>query len=362
MNKAIWPKPMPIVWVIGDAETGKSTFIASIDPVRPGQETRTLITDLEGSTVAMAADIPMERIDIRALTEEKCGPDYKLKDLFRIWWDYIKTIEPGKYTVLGVDPSSDLYLGAHAWVKDNPGYFGKPEGAFRGKEGTMYAWGDAKVLWKQIGTMLSAKVQTVVLTSHIKDVYADGERTGKYEARGTDFRELATLSLWLAREKVEGKPDKLWAKVEKSRLTFPIWPEDATEDDEPLWVDMLPTRLEPKRGQSYPSLIRQYMQAPQPDYGDLDILDYDPATQLLSEEEKAAQELELLRQRNQILLAEEKRRIVSNLTENYDYADANEVRRTIHELDLDDRASQLDMLDELEQRLIDHKAKEPVDA
>ena len=29
--------PIPIIWVIGGPETGKTTFVATVDPVRPGR-------------------------------------------------------------------------------------------------------------------------------------------------------------------------------------------------------------------------------------------------------------------------------------------------------------------------------------
>ena len=351
----VWPIPLPIIWLIGESQTGKTSFITHVDPVRPGEETRTLITDIEGSSVSMEAAYPIERIDIRSKVDIPQGPGYAAA-LFKTWWDTVMAVPDGKYTVLGVDPTSDLYIGAHQWVKVNPGYFDKPDGAFRGKEGTMYAWGDAKVLWKQIGLKLAEKFQTVVLTSHTQDIYGDdGVRTGEFKARGTDFNELATLCLWLAREPRKDQVDKLWAKVHKSRLTHAVWPEDG----EPMTAPVLPIRLEPKPGQTYPSLIREYMRAPQPDYGELNVIEgYDPSIQLLSEEEKEARRIAAQEQKLKLDLIERKREVVTNLVDHYEYASADEVRRTIHELGLDDLADDITTVDRLEQALIDHRQKE----
>lgn len=361
---SIWPgdnesSPLPIIWLIGDSYTGKSSTIASIDPVRPGEKTRTLVTDLEGSHAALSKTYPMDVVDIRALTEAKHGPKYSHKHLFAVWWEYMQTVQPGQYTVLGVDPSSDLYMGSHQWVKENEAYFDKPSGAYRGKEGTMYAWGDVKLLWKQIGIELSHRFQTVVFTSHITDVYSDdGKRTGDKRARGVDFREMATLVLWLARESQKGKEDKLWAKVEKSRLTHAVWPE---EGNEPYMAPMLPVRLEPKPHQSYPSLIRQYMLAPKPDYGELNVIDgYDPSVQLLTDEERELRKLELLEKQLQMEIVVRKNQIVENLVANYGYKDRTEVARVIHVLELTDDAQDLIKLDAVEQRLIDYKSEQIV--
>ena len=42
-----------MIWVIGGPETGKTTFVATVDPVRPGQETHTLILDFEQSATTL---------------------------------------------------------------------------------------------------------------------------------------------------------------------------------------------------------------------------------------------------------------------------------------------------------------------
>lgn len=359
---SIWPigetesSLIPVIWIVGLPQTGKSTFVDMLDPVRPGEKTRTLITDMEGSHVANQQQIPIEVADIRQMTVAKYGPGYSFKDLFTTWRDYVTSIQPGQYTILGVDPASDLYTGCFQWVKDNPKYFSKYEGSYNGKDGTKFAWGDAKLLWKQIITQLTGIFQTVVLVSHTKDVYSGETKTGDLAARGQDFTEVATLVLWLAREIKDGQA-KFWAKVEKSRLTHFVWGTSA----EPLLAQMLPIRLEPKPNQSYKSLIMEYLNAPQPDYGELNtITGYDPSVILMSEEEKAAREIELINARREVLIVERKAEIVANLVKNHGFADRNEVARTIHQLNLGEAAQDLIKLDEVEQRLIDYKNEQVV--
>lgn len=345
---------IPVIWTIGQFQTGKSTFVDMLDPVRPGEKTRTLITDMEGSHAFNQQQIPIEVADIRQMTIAKYGFGYSFKNLFEVWRDYVTSIQPGQYTVLGVDPASDLYTGCFQWVKDNAKYFSKYEGSYNGKDGTKFAWGDAKLLWKQIITQLTGIFQTVVLVSHTKDVYSGETKTGDLAARGQDFTEVATLVLWLAREVKDGQA-RFWAKVEKSRLTHFVWSE---EDTEPRLAQMLPIRLEPKPNQSYKSLIMEYIHAPKPDYGELNTISgYDPSVILMSEEEKAARELELMNARREVLIVERKNEIVNNLVKNHGYADRSEVGRTIHQLGLGDDAQDLIKLDEVEQRLIDHKSE-----
>ena len=45
--------PIPIIWVIGGPATGKTTFVTTVDPVRTGQATRTLILDFEQSATIL---------------------------------------------------------------------------------------------------------------------------------------------------------------------------------------------------------------------------------------------------------------------------------------------------------------------
>lgn len=306
--------PIPILWAVGPSWSGKSTTIAMVDPQPYGETPRTLVTDMEGSMATLRTTFAIDVIDVRAIAIEKFGQTYSGGQLFEIWWDQIRQIPDGKYTVLGIDPISDLYMGSHEWVRNHPEYFSKPDGAYRGKEGTVFAWGDVKILWKQILTGLASKFQTVVITSHVKDLYQDGIRTGKQDARGIDFTEVATVSLWL--EKPDEKGNR-WALVKKSRLQHAVWHDaEGNRLRRPVTADVLPKRLVPKfNGQSYPELIDLYIQAPQPSYGDLDVVEYDPSVQLMTPEEKEALRIEEERRKYDELIARRKQEIVTNAME-----------------------------------------------
>lgn len=361
--------PLPIIWLIGEKATGKSRFIATLDPQKPGEKSRTLVTDQEGSFAALRHQFALEVVDTRALTIEKYGEKYSFKQMFEVWRDFVTAIEPGRYTVLGVDPASDLYIGAFQWVKDNAAYFQKVPGAYNGEKGTKFAWGDAAVLWKQILTGLASKVQTIVLTSHTKTRYENDVKTKDREARGADFMEVATLALWMAKEDDPQKGKSFWAKVVKSRLSHNIWENDKGEMlEDPITVDMLPTRLVPERyGQTYKALIKKYMLAPQPSYGDLDsVSGYDPEKGVMSAEERELLDLEKLKERNRTLELEmEMERVrrrdamCGGLINSGLYKNMGEIVAKVRELGLSEKAKQISEMDEVEAAL--RAAKAPAD-
>ena len=296
--------PIPIIWVIGGPETGKTTFVATVDPVRPGQETHTLILDFEQSATTLRTMVPLEVVDIRALADARVNqlsepgkrPPFQLT-LFEAAHDFVLNYPPGVRTVLAFDPSSDFKIGSNLWTRAHPELFGKVAASYSGKEGAIYSWGDTAVYLKDFFTKLAAKFQTVVLTSHEMDEFKEGRRTGNKEPRSTDFTELVTLKLWLQKEGA-----KRFAVVHKSRLSWFDWGDEAAPRQRPLLRDLLPKRLEAlEAGQSYPELIAYYLTHPERDYGTLNLVQ-DPAKRPLTvdertllETQKAEAEAEALR-------------------------------------------------------------------
>lgn len=340
--------PIPIIWVIGDKETGKSTFIATVDPVRPGAPSRTLVTDLEMSQETLKTQAPIDTVDIRAMTRERVGKDYTHKDLFVTWRDFVLNIEPGKYTVLGVDPVSDLHTGCFAWVADNASVFGKTPQRYAGEMGTKAQWGDAALYWKQLCLELAQRVETIVFVSHIKDQYNNNVKTGKKEARGGDFKEIATLVLWLDKT-ADGKR---WAMVEKTRLSWWDWGKPEEGRKRPILRDLLPKRLEPQYpGQSYPELIDSYMAAPSADYGDLNVVTHDPTKTEMSDEEKLRIEVEK-RQAEMTKLKDQRRQeLVNDLIANGVYKTGSEVIKAVQALGV---TYTIDTHDEIYKKLVEH--------
>ena len=314
--------PIPIIWVIGGPATGKTTFVATVDPVRPGQDTRTLILDFEQSATTLRTMVPLEVIDIRAraeatvnqLSEPGRRPPFQLT-LFEAAHDFVLSVAAGTYSVLAFDPSSDFKIGSNLWTRAHPELFGKVATSYAGKEGAIYSWGDTAVYLKDFFTKLAAKFQTTVLTSHEMDEFKEGRRTGNKEPRSTDFTELVTLKLWLRKE-----GEARYAVVHKSRLSWFDWGDEDTPRQRPLLRDLLPKRLEAlEPGQSYPELIAYYLTHPQRDYGALNAVP-DPAQRPLSDDErallevhKAEAEAEALRLRLEEATNAGKRKLVAEL-------------------------------------------------
>lgn len=327
--------PIPGIWVVGAPETGKSSLIATVDPVRPGQATRTLITDLEMSSTTLQTQLPVEVINIRKMAEARQVVGTKipfLLTLFETWHDYVISA-PDNYTVLGVDPVSDLKLGANLWVKEHASLFGKVPAAYGGKDGTIFSWGDTNLYWKQLIMRLASRYQTIVLTSHESDTYEGGRRTGKKVARSTDFKEIATLTLWLAynREKNER-----WAKVEKSRLSWYDWnDEDGKVRRRPVMRELLPKKLIPLYpGQSYPELIAHYMEAPQRDYGALNEVGEDPSLDKMTEEERIRIEADNKQVELDLKTVEERKRLIADLLASGLYKSAPDIGTAVAALNI----------------------------
>lgn len=297
--------PIPFMWIIGEHGVGKSTLIATVDPVRPGEETRTLIHDLELSNTTLSSYLPVKIRDIRGLAKDKKpGKLYTAGDVFEAWLEEIEATPAGKYSVLGVDPVSDLHQGSFEYVGKHPELFGKTPQRYSGEIGIKSQWGDANLLWKQIAVDLAKRFQTVVFVSHTKDTYAQNVRTGKRSARGVNLNEIATLVLWLAKEpskdpKRQGQDD-FFASVMKSRLSFVSFPAGVTR---PTIHNLLPAQLRLAPGQSYPDLIAGYMAQPLTDYGALNII-VTPEMEKYSAEEQAVMDTEKMTVRAELLKAE----------------------------------------------------------
>lgn len=347
--------PIPVLLVIGDTYTGKSTTAANVDPAMPGEKTRTLVLDTEDSWATLKQQFSVDWIDLRKMASDEYGKDYKQIHLFLSMQKALADVKPGQYTNLVLDKFSDLATGAHQWVVKNPGYFEKADGAFRGKDGTIFAWGDVDVWFKQYLMNLAQIFQTITLCSEEKDVYSENKVTGNKAIRGRDMTPLATVSLWLAKDPAN---NKRWAIVKKSRLSSPIWFDaEGNRLRRPIMADTLPALLRPKfQGQTYPELILDYMDAPLPSYGDLDSVEgFDPSKHVMTDDERRAQQIEADEKKLQMMIHERKLQIINNLKGLGLYASPAEIAQTIIELELSEDAQVLTKLDEVEAKLIAHR-------
>lgn len=335
-NLSIWPEQfiqntgdiqglsaLPIIWLMGKREVGKSSFVATIDPVRPGNKSRTLITDLEMSYNTIRTQVPLDVINIREETFKRIGKEYTFKDLFLTWKDIVLDVEAGQYTVLGVDPVSDLFQGAFQFVGENAYLFGKTPQRYNGEMGNKAQWGDTALYWKQLSLELAQRYETTVFVSHLKDVFKNNVRTGQQAARGSDFSEVASLVLWLNRE-----GSNFEAIVMKSRLSWYDWGDEKENRSRPILRELLPRRLVPEySGQPYPELIYNYMASPQSDYGELDIVKEDPTIEKISIEEQQQINLQLSENLAKVKIAEGRKQMMQDLIDNGYYESEKEIAR-----------------------------------
>lgn len=238
---------IPVYGVAGEYASGKTLAILSIDPEH------TLLFDVELS--AASYNLPLaKRIDVPAelLKIHKAG--YKPIDMWLWFLDQLRKIEPGKYTVIAVDPISDIEQGLCDWVNANPAYFGRSADQYK-KSGGIF-WGDVKAYWKMVLADLAVRCETFAYTVHMRDQFSGASPTGKREPKGKDtLMELASLALLLERKSdAKGEvPEKPAGIVIKSRLAHTKW-----ENGELKVLPILPPRLPI----ATPTAIREFIKRP----------------------------------------------------------------------------------------------------
>ena len=176
------------------------------------------------------------------------------------WWEQIKQLTPGKYTVIALDTVSEIESGLCDWVNKNPAYFGHTAAQYAKMEGIY--WGDVKEFWKGILADLSSRCVTFAFTAHMGDVWAKGGQgsggpTGKRKPKGkSTLMELASLYLMLERKPDQKgeEPAKPAGVVLKDRLVA----KRIGADGELELVKILPPRLPV----ATPAAVRKYMADP----------------------------------------------------------------------------------------------------
>ena len=80
---------------------------------------------------------------------KKFPKGYKPKDLFEFWYNDIKSIEPGRFSVIGADPISDIEDGMVDWVKSRFKEFGFSSAEKFQSTGGIF-WSRVTSEWKRI--------------------------------------------------------------------------------------------------------------------------------------------------------------------------------------------------------------------
>src|ERR1035438_6087571 len=158
----IWPQPIEIIGVTGEYASGKTLFAVTIDP----KNTRLYDTE-KGS--GSYEQLGINRVSVQDEMAKIKPNGYKPFDVFVWFWNDIKQIPKGKYSVIGIDTISEIEDGLVEWVDKNPGYFNHTAGQYMKMSGIK--WGDVKTLWKSILSDLSSKCQTFVFCAHMSNVW-----------------------------------------------------------------------------------------------------------------------------------------------------------------------------------------------
>jgi len=210
-NGGLWcDVPIPVIGVAGEKFTGKTIFVSSIDPQN------TLMIDCEKSSASY--NIPYKkRVDLYDEMNRLHPNGWKPIDAYKWFVEMIQQIAPGEYTVIAIDPLTDIEQGLADWVYENAALFGKSKTQYD-KGGGLF-WGDVKSHWKTILGQIAAKCETFAFTAHMKAVFKGGSPTGQRAPKGKEtLFEMASLYLLMERKVEKGVYLPPQAKVEKSRV------------------------------------------------------------------------------------------------------------------------------------------------
>lgn len=306
---------IPVVGVSGEKGSGKTLFMLSIDPES------TCYVDLEKSSETYSVPVK-KRLDLFDEMVRVHGPNH-IPSAMECWiWfrDFVVSIQPGEYTVLAVDPISDIEAGAVDYVRANPEEFGISKGQVEKAPGLV--WGAVKSYLKAILGILASKVETFAFSTHQGNVWSGGKPVpGKRKAKGKDIlAELASLYVEVQRKpdangKVPAKPVAITTGKDPYKCRLSI---STLEGDEWIHRPILPPRVDGFT----PAKIREYIKAGGVNFAKLKKAERLESEELseddrlilrqqIAEDERLAEEGRLERQRkaeeNQRAIAERRR-------------------------------------------------------
>lgn len=212
MSDKLFPVALPVVVATGEYQSGKSMLALTTGaPIE-----RVLIYDNEESVSTYHDMSPgFTRIDIAGMLP--VGKTWTNLEFYLKWREHLRSIPAGKYDVIAVDTVERVESGISDYVRFNPQEFGHSAKQYELMSG-LY-WGDVKDLWGRHILELKQRCQMVILTVHMRDVYADRKPVaGKRQRKGKEnLSEIASLELELFRKPGQIAPS---ARIIKSRLVF----------------------------------------------------------------------------------------------------------------------------------------------
>lgn len=295
---------IPVLLVIGESNTGKSSFLANIMPQQPSDAPkRVLVVDTEGSWATLKDRYHVEYVDLRVVSLNEKGQVDPYK-MFVNLIDGLGRIEQGQYDVVIIDVISDIasYDQTYKYIHT------KQWSAPQNKHGDyQMASPYIRDFWKTtIGTLSAKGVKCVGIGAHLKNVYRGKQATGDKAQRGIDLMELATVAMRLVK-----KGNERYAEVLKSRIEATFW-----DSNEPYTRSALPegiVRLN-KQGQSFPARLREILSNPVKSYGVDDTPIENPDDKLETQMMVLGAQSEIAQAQKAQALQEVAKEMVANLT------------------------------------------------
>ena len=216
--KALWPrgKKLNFIGLSGPHKSGKSLWGCTIDPAN------TLVFDFEKSCGDYEA-LGFTRVDWPTMVLKKFGGrNYSKRQECSYLLSTFDKITPGKWSVIFLDPITDIESMIVEYVRANYADYGFASSeTFTSSKGIF--WGHANAAYKNILVELGSKCESLVWTSHMRNVWVGGKPTTAKEPKGKEtLEELASLYLILDRTPPgpgQEEPDVPSAIVTQNRLT-----------------------------------------------------------------------------------------------------------------------------------------------
>lgn len=281
--------PLNFIHVTGAPGVGKTSFALRIIARPPGTPTPPVIAfDLEGGVAPYTGQYAIENISMKRDLP---------KDTWAKFTEVVTNMDRGQYAVALIDPVEDLEDALMDWVLANPKHFGKDANQYKTSTGvTGLFWGDMKLEAKRWFTLLASKVQTVVMVSHLSQVY-QGNRpvAGEMKPKGKDIiTKLATVQAWLVGDGTKAPS----AIITKSRLNTADY-NNADEFGVPKVKPVLPSYVP----EFTPAALREYLRNPR-EFTEIEMQRINPSRIALSDAAQRAIEAEINDQRIELVKTE----------------------------------------------------------
>ncbi len=279
--KLLWDMPIKVIVISGPLGSGKTLGGLTIAP------RETCDWDFEDSAAIYEKSMQLKRrVSMGTEMLRRHPQGHRPIELYDYWLADMRAIKPNQFRVLMIDPISEIENGIADWVRANPKHFGVTALQYEKMAGLF--WQHVKNLWKAHIMEMSAKCETVVLVSHMKNEWEGKSTTGRKIPKGLDtLEEMASLFVILDRspnKQTAVIPDKPRAIVKKSRLASMHYDHE-TGNIEPKPI--LPPRLDVFT----PAEIRRYIAKDGLDYSklakkeqiDVEVLSEDEKLQMRAE-------------------------------------------------------------------------------